>query len=63
MPRASPITDEEFDRWEESPEWPHVPFAPTPFETKAADAGRLPDGRLVMIDYGMRGYQVGLASK
>lgn len=60
MKRAQPMTCAEFDAWFDSDEWPHVPGEPTPYELKGADAGRLPGGRRVMIDYGMRGYQVRL---
>lgn len=51
------MDDDQFDEWFDSNEWPHIPFAPVPYELKGADAGFLPDGRRVMIDYGMRGYQ------
>lgn len=61
MQRAdAPMSRADFDAWHDSDEWPHVPFEPTPYELDGKDAGRLPDGRRVMIDYGMRGYQVGL---
>lgn len=60
MKRAQPMTCVEFDAWFLSGDWPHIPFEPAPYELTAADAGRLPCGRRVMIDYGMRGYQVDL---
>ena len=55
MRRAAPMSAAEFDAWFHSDDWPHIPFEPTPYELKSEDAGRLPCGRLVMIDYGMRG--------
>lgn len=57
MQRAAPISADEFDVWFHSDEWPHVYGEQTPYELSEKDAGRLPSGRLVMIDYGMRGYQ------
>ena len=57
MLRAEPMTSAEFDEWFNSDRWPHVPFKETPYELDGKDAGTLPDGRCVMIDYGMRGYQ------
>lgn len=56
MKRASPMSKDDFDAWFDSEEWPHLPFEQTPFELKASDAGRLPCGRPVMVDYGMLGY-------
>lgn len=57
MQRAEPVSFEEFDRWTESPDWPYIPHVVrAPFEMKHTDAGRLPDGRLVMVDYGAGGY-------
>lgn len=58
MRRAAPMSATEFDAWFHSDDWPHIPFEPAPYELKNEDAGRLPCGRRVMIDYGMRGYQV-----
>lgn len=55
MRRANPMDDEQFDEWFDSEDWPHIPFASVPYELKGADAGFLPDGRRVMIDYGTRG--------
>lgn len=61
MQRAeAPMSDDEFDQWLYSDEWPYVYGEETPYETSGKDAGRLPCGRRVMIDYGMRGYQVDL---
>ena len=58
MRRATPMSAAEFDAWFHSDDWPHIPFEPTPYELKNEDAGCLPSGQRVMIDYGMRGYQV-----
>lgn len=56
MPRARPLSDEEFDVWWESVEWiRHV--GPQIFEDSAKDAGVLTDGRKVIIDYGVLGYR------
>jgi hypothetical protein len=57
MKRAKPMSAIEFDDWFHSEEWPHVPLEPVPYELSEKDAGFLPCGRRVMIDYGMRGYQ------
>jgi hypothetical protein len=62
MQRASPITQAEFDEWSDGDDWPYVYGTQKPYEDDVGDAGRLPDGRLVMVDYGVRGYLVGLAS-
>ena len=57
MRAAVPLTEEEFDRLCETdqlPDWGRKPGSKeiTPFElNKAADFGRLPDGRLVALDY------------
>lgn len=57
MVRASPMTFDEFDAWTNSDEWPHLHGVNTPYEYKEQDAGFLPDGRMVMIDYGVLGYR------
>lgn len=57
MPRARIMSDSEFDAWFESDEWPHFVDQDTPCELKSADAGFLPDGRRVMVDYGVEGYR------
>ena len=57
MKRAAPMSAAEFDDWFHSSDWPHVPFEPVPYELSEKDAGCLPCGRQVMIDYGARGYQ------
>ncbi len=53
------MSEAEFDEWFDSDDWPHVVGRRTPFELKSADAGVLPDGRRVMVDYGMLGYRQG----
>jgi hypothetical protein len=58
MQRASPMSADDFDSWFHSDEWPHIYGEETPYELSEKDAGRLPSGRPVMIDYGMRGYQM-----
>lgn len=59
MLRASPMSSIEFDDWFYSDDWPFIPNSESPFELKHTDAGYLPpDKRRVMIDYGMRGYQI-----
>lgn len=59
MPRARDISDAEFEDW-----WaggalalsePGQPKVPQMFEEKPEDAGVLPCGRRVMVDYGIRG--------
>lgn len=61
MRRAMPMTDDEFDAWFASDCWPYVPNTSVPYELSAKDAGFLPDGTPVMVDYGMRGYEVDLS--
>lgn len=50
------MSDEDFDEWFSSDEWPHIYGEEEPYELSAKDAGRLSSGRRVMVDYGMRGY-------
>ena len=57
MPRARPMSNEEFDEWHDSDDWPYVRDDDPPFEAKSADAGILLDGRYVMIDYGADGFE------
>lgn len=57
MPRARSMSNGEFDAWFESDDWPHFVGDTTPYELKSADAGVLPDGRRVMVDYGVAGYR------
>ncbi len=57
MARAKPMTFHEFDAWTNSDEWPHLHGRDTPYEYKEQDAGFLPDGRKVMVDYGVLGYR------
>lgn len=57
MPRARIMSNAEFDAWFESDDWPHFVGDNTPYELKSADAGILPDGRRVMVDYGVAGYR------
>jgi hypothetical protein len=55
MQRANPISDDEAEHLRTTrgfPDWDYVPPDETdPFEPKASDWGRLPDGRLVALDY------------
>jgi hypothetical protein len=56
MPRARPLTEEEVDCLETTDGFPDWDYAPAdgegcPFEYKASDWGKLPDGRLVALDY------------
>ncbi|HEY5972277.1 MAG TPA: hypothetical protein VIT22_09955 [Pseudoxanthomonas sp.] len=57
----APMSDDDFDEWYHSDDWPHVYGGETPYELGGKDAGRLPCGRRVMIDYGVRGMQVDLS--
>lgn len=57
MARASSMSDAEFDEWFDSDDWPHFVGRDAPYEPKSADAGFLPDGRRVMVDYGVAGYR------
>jgi hypothetical protein len=55
MPRANPITEDEAQQLLDAdafPDWDYIPPDDgSPFEYKASDWGRLPDGRLVALDY------------
>jgi hypothetical protein len=55
MQRAEPLSEEDFAHLvavDEFPKWDYVPPDEScPFEYKASDWGRLPDGRLVALDY------------
>ena len=55
MPRAEPLSEAEADHLRATrgfPDWDYVPpDEGEPFEYKASDWGRLPDGRLVALDY------------
>jgi hypothetical protein len=55
MQRAKPLSEREHDQIEDAdefPDWDYVPPDETcPFEYKASDWGRLPDGRIVALDY------------
>src|SRR6266849_2233073 len=57
MPRAEPLSDEEGDhlmRTDGFPDWDYMPSDDDdghPFEPKGCDWGRLPNGRLVALDY------------
>jgi hypothetical protein len=56
MRRAVPLSEEEADRLlaaDAYPDWDYMPPDDEghPFEYKASDWGRLPDGRLVALDY------------
>jgi hypothetical protein len=55
MQRAKPLSEPECDQLksaDEFPDWDYMPPDETcPFEHKASDWGRLPDGRLVALDY------------
>ena len=46
----APMSDDDFDEWYHSDDWPHVYGEETPYELGGKDAGRLPSGRRVMID-------------
>jgi hypothetical protein len=54
-PRAQPLSEDEASRLRATdgfPDWDYVPpDEGEPFEYKASDWGRLPDGRLVALDY------------
>ena len=58
MRRATPITEEECKSLRETrgfPEWDYLPGGlDCPFEPKASDWGRLPDGSLVALDYSVQ---------
>jgi hypothetical protein len=55
MPRAQPLSEREKEQLIDAdafPDWDYVPpDEGEPFEYKATDWGRLPDGRLVALDY------------
>ena len=55
MPRAQPLSEDEAKHLRATrgfPDWDYVPpDDECPFEHKASDWGRLPDGRLVALDY------------
>jgi hypothetical protein len=56
MPRAQPISEEECQKLKDTrgfPDWDYAgpPDMECPLEHKASDWGRLPDGRLVALDY------------
>jgi hypothetical protein len=55
MQRAKPISEDEAEQLRATqgfPDWDYVPpDERCPFEPKASDWGRLPDGRLVALDY------------
>jgi hypothetical protein len=57
MQRARPLSEDEAERLRNTrgfPDWDYVPpDDECPFEFKASDWGRLPDGRLVALDYSM----------
>jgi hypothetical protein len=58
MKRAQPLSEGDHRQLHESdgfPDWEYVPLSDEgePFEYKASDWGRLPDGRLVALDYSM----------
>lgn len=57
MERASAMSQDEFDEWFSSDDWPHFAGSETPYELKPEDAGTLKDGRRVMVDYGVKGYR------
>jgi len=51
MPRAEVLTELEFDMWDVD-NFIHNEDYVVPCEKKANSFGRLPDGRIVCIDYG-----------
>jgi hypothetical protein len=55
MQRAEPLSESEKNELIESdgfPDWDYLPPDETcPFEYKASDWGRLPNGRIVALDY------------
>jgi hypothetical protein len=56
MHRAQPLSEDEAERLRATrgfPDWDYGPpdYDDCPFEPKASDWGRLPDGRLVALDY------------
>jgi hypothetical protein len=56
MPRARPLSEDEAERLRATrdfPDWSYGPpdYDECPFEPKACDWGRSPDGRLVALDY------------
>jgi hypothetical protein len=58
MQRAQPLSEDEARRLRSTrgfPDWDYMPpdDDECPFEPKASDWGRLPDGRLVALDYSM----------
>ena len=58
MQRAQPLSEDEAKRLKAEngfPDWDYIPPNDEghPFEHKASDWGRLPDGRLVALDYSM----------
>jgi len=59
MQRAQPLSEDEAERLRNTrgfPDWDYVPpDDECPFEPKASDWGRLPDGRLVALDYSAPG--------
>lgn len=62
MPRCQPVPDDEYEAWDDANSFEiHVIGEdPSPFERAAKDVGRLPDGRIVFIDYGTRAYSPGV---
>jgi hypothetical protein len=55
MPRATSLSEDEAEHLRATdgfPDWDYMPNGEScPFEYKASDWGRLPDGRLVALDY------------
>lgn len=60
MQRATPISEADAQKLRDTwgfPDWGEFdPFEDSPFEPKASDWGRLPDGRLVALDYAGPGF-------
>ncbi|WP_213947959.1 hypothetical protein [Luteibacter sp. dw_328] len=58
MPRCTPVDPVAYEVWddENSFEIHVIGETSSPFERAAKDVGRLPDGRIVFIDYGARAY-------
>jgi hypothetical protein len=58
MPRCTEVSRNDYEAWDDEHSFDiHVIGEdPSPFERGSKDVGRLPDGRIVFIDYGARAY-------
>jgi hypothetical protein len=68
MSRARPLSEDEAERLRATrgfPDWGYGPpdYDECPFEPKASDWGRLPDGRLVALDYSAPGTRLTMGGR